>query len=84
MKRLLVNIQLEMDIPEDWEIVDHPDAIQSIKMPDGQYMYMSFLPMLTKEFKAGAEWNSECPDSFTEEVLDMVLDEEVVMKLELN
>lgn len=84
MKKLLVNIQLEMDVPNDWELVEHPDSIQSIKMSDGTYMYMSFLPMLTKDFKAGAEWSSECSDDFTEEVLDMVADEEVALKWEPN
>jgi len=40
--------------------------------------------MMTSDFKAGAEWSSECPDEFTEEVLDMVADEEVLMKLETD
>lgn len=84
MKKLLVTIQLELDIPDTWDLVDHPDQVQAIKMDNGQYMHMSFLPMMTTEFKAGAEWSSECPDKFTEEVLDMVADEEVLMKLELN
>lgn len=84
MKKLLVTIQVELDIPDTWDLVDHPDQVQAIKMGNGQYMHMSFLPMLTKDFKAGAEWSSECSDEFTNEVLDMVADEEVLMKLELN
>ncbi len=84
MKKLLVNIQLEMDVPDDWKLIEHPDSIQAVQMSDGTYRYMSFLPMLTKELHAGAEWSSECSDDFTEEVLDMVADEEVVMKWDSN
>lgn len=82
MKKLLVTIKLEMEIPEDWALVEHPDEIQAIKMNDGRYMYMSFLPMLTEQFSQGSEWSSECSDAFSDEVLNMVVDEDVMMKLE--
>lgn len=84
MKKLLVTIQVELDIPDTWELVEHPDQVQALKMDDGQYMHMSFLPMMTKEFNENAEWSSECSDEFTEKVLDMVLDEDVYMKLETH
>ncbi|WP_029148716.1 hypothetical protein [Methylophilus sp. 5] len=84
MKKLLVTIQVELDIPETWELVEHPDQVQAIKMDDGQYMHMSFLPMMTKDFNEDAEWSSECSDEFTEQVLDMVSDEDVYMKLETH
>jgi hypothetical protein len=84
MKKLLVTIKLEMEIPDDWELVEHPDEIQALKMDDGNYMYMSFLPMLTKQFVEGSEWSSECTDEFSDEVLNMVLEEDVIMKLEPN
>jgi len=84
MKKLLVTIQMELDIPDTWEVVEHPDQVQAIKMDDGQYMHMSFLPMMTKDFNEDAEWSSECSDEFTEKVLDMVSDEDVYMKLETH
>lgn len=84
MKKLLVTIKLELEIPDDWELVEHPDEIQALKIADNQYMYMSFLPMLTTQFDQGADWSSECSDEFSDEVLDMVIDEDVMMKLELN
>jgi len=84
MKKLLVTIQVELDIPDTWELVEHPDQVQALKMDDGQYMHMSFLSMMTKEFSENAEWSSECSDEFTEKVLDMVLDEDVYMKLETH
>lgn len=82
MKKLLVNVQLELEIPDTWELVEHPDEVQAIKLEDGRFMYMSFLPMFTSDAQAGAEWSSECSDEFSNEILDMVADEDVIMKLE--
>ncbi len=82
MKKLLVAIQLEMEVPDTWELIEHPDGVQAIKLDDGRLMYMSFLPMFTKDPNEGAEWSSECSDEFSEEILDMVSDEEVLMKYE--
>lgn len=84
MRKLLVTIQLELDIPNNWELVEHPDQVQAVKMDDGQYMHMSFLPMLTRDFSKEAEWSSECPDEFTESILDMVADEVVYMKVDTH
>lgn len=84
MKKLLVTVQVELDIPDSWTLVEHPDEVQAIKLDDGQFMYMSFLPMFTKDPHQGAEWSSECPDAFTESLLDMVADEEVLMKFETD
>jgi hypothetical protein len=84
MRKLLVTIQVELDIPDTWELVEHPDQVQAIKMDDGQYMHMSFLPMMTRDFTENAEWSSECSDEFTEKVLDMVEDEDVYMKLDTH
>jgi predicted house-cleaning noncanonical NTP pyrophosphatase (MazG superfamily) len=47
-------------------------------------MYMSFLPMFTKELVPESEWTSECSEKFTEEVVEMVQDEEVEMKIISN
>jgi len=84
MKKILVNVQVELDVPDSWQLVEHPDEVQAIKLEDGRFMYMSFLPMFTTDPNAGAEWSSECTDAFSEEILDMVADEEVLMKLETD
>ncbi|HSI44893.1 MAG TPA: hypothetical protein VK950_01850 [Methylophilus sp.] len=84
MKKILVTVQVELDIPDTWSLVEHPDEVQALKLDDGRYMYMSFLPMFTTELKEGAEWSSECTDEFSDELLDMVADEEVLMKFETD
>jgi hypothetical protein len=45
---------------------------------------MSFLPMFTKELEPESEWTSECSAEFAEEVVEMVQDEEVDMKIISN
>lgn len=82
MKKLLVAVQVELEVPDSWDLVEHPDEVQAIKLEDGRFMYMSFLPMFTTDPKEGAEWSSECSEEFSDELLDMVTDEEVLMKFE--
>lgn len=82
MKKLLVAVQVELEVPDSWDLVEHPDEVQAIKLEDGRFMYMSFLPMFTADPKEGAEWSSECSEEFSDDLLDMVTDEEVLMKFE--
>jgi hypothetical protein len=81
MKKLSVTIQVEFEVPDSWELVQHPDNIQAIKLDNGYYMDMSYAPMLTKDFSAGAQWTGECPYVFASELLNMIENEETSMKL---
>lgn len=80
MKNIKVTIVLDMEVPDDWEVVDHPDEIQAFKMTDGRCMYMSFLPMFSTEFHEQSTWTDESTDELTNEILEMVTDEHVTMK----
>ena len=84
MKKLQVTITLDMDIPEDWTLVDHPDGVPVLTVGDGRYMYMSFLPMFTNQLDPESDWTSECSSEFVEEVVEMVQGEDVAMKIVLN
>jgi len=84
MKKLQVTITLDMDIPDDWTLVDHPDGVPVLTVGDGRYMYMSFLPMFTDSLEPESDWTSECSDMFTVQVLDTVKDENVEMTIVLN
>lgn len=84
MKKLQVTITLDMDIPEEWTMVDHPDGVPVLEIGDGRYMYMSFLPMFAKELVPESDWSSECSTEFAEEVLEMVQGEDVEMKIIVN
>ncbi len=84
MKKLQVTITLDMDIPEDWMLLDHPDGVPVLAVGDGSYMYMSFLPMFTKELEPESNWTSECSDKFSDEIVEMVQGEDVKMKVIVN
>lgn len=84
MKKLQVTIDLEMNIPDEWTLTDHPDGVPVLTLGDGRYMYMSFLPMFTQELEPQSNWTSECSDQFSDEVVEMVEGEDVKMKIITN
>lgn len=84
MKRLQVTINLDMDIPDEWMLLDHPDGVPVLTLGDGRYMYMSFLPMFTQELEPQSNWTTECSDDFADEIVHMVQGEDVKMKIMAN
>lgn len=84
MKKLQVTITLDMDIPEEWTLLEHSDGVPVLNIGDGSYMYMSFMPMFTKELEPESDWTSECSDEFADEVVEMVQSEGVKMKIIVN
>jgi len=77
-KMLEVNIKLFIHAPDDWEIHKTSEATEVIKLPNGQYMDMTFTPMLAQDPEQ--EWTTEGTDELTEELLDLVDYEEVTFE----
>ena len=75
MKKLKVTIQLEMSVPDDWELVDTSEGTPVLSLPDGQFMDIAIEPL----FATDPEdlWSSTDDESVLDEVLDMVESEEV-------
>jgi hypothetical protein len=71
MKKLNVTIQLEMTVPDDWELVD----TSVIKLPDGKFMDIAIEPL----FAADPEdlWASTEDEDVLDDILDMVDSEAV-------
>ena len=84
MKNLQVTIKLDMEVPEDWQLRDHPDGVPVLTIGKGRYMYLSFLPMFTGQMAPESEWTSECSEAFSQAVVDMVEDEQVTMRFLTN
>lgn len=84
MKKLKVTIKLEMEIPDDWELVKHPCGNQALKIGESEFLDMTFLPMVTHSATDDAEWTDTYSDEFANEVLDMVQAEDVTMKHVVN
>ena len=75
MKKLLVTIQLEMSVPDEWELVETSEGTPVLKMPDGQFLDMAIEPL----FSTNPEetWSSTESEDELNGILDMVESEEV-------
>ena len=75
MKKLKVSIQLEMSVPDDWELVQTSEGGQVLKLPNDQFMDIAIEPL----FAADPEdtWSSTEDESVLNDVLDMVESEDV-------
>ena len=82
MKKLLVSIKLEMEVPDDWILEKTADGADVLNMGNGSFLDMSFEPLVTDD-KSGT-WMDNYDDEFANLVLDMVRSEETEMKLMLS
>jgi hypothetical protein len=70
MKNLTVLIRAELEIPDDWELVEHPSGIQVLKIGD-QFIDFDIAPLATRSLEADAEW-SDADEEIVGKVLDTV------------
>jgi len=70
MKKLSLELYAELEIPDDWELVEHPSGIFVLKVGD-RFVDFDITPLATKSAAADATWSDE-DEQFTDEVLDMV------------
>jgi hypothetical protein len=76
MKKLKVTIQLEMSVPDDWEMVETSEGTPVLKMADGQFMDLAIEPLFASDPEE--TWRSTDSDDELNNILDMVESEEVV------
>ena len=70
MKKLTIHIFAELKIPNDWEIVEHPNGSQVLKIGD-RYVDFDIAPLATESTDPDATWSDEDED-LTETILDAV------------
>ena len=82
MKKLNVTIQLEMSVPDDWELVQTSEGGQVLKLPDNQFMDIAIEPL----FASNPEetWASTEDDDVLNDILDMVESESVSYEFAKN
>ena len=75
MKTLKVTIELEMSVPDDWQLVQTSEGTQVIRMADGAFLDMAVEPL----FAANPEdvWSSTEDEDELNDILDMVDSEAV-------
>lgn len=75
MKKLHVTIELEMSVPDDWELSDTSEGTPVLKLPDGTYMDITVEPLFASDPED--TWSSTDDDDTLNDILDMVDSEEV-------
>ena len=70
MKKLSLQLNAELEIPDDWELVEHSSGIFVLKVGD-RFVDFDITPLVTVSNAPDATWSDE-DEEFTEEILDMV------------
>jgi hypothetical protein len=70
MKVLTVMIRAELEVPDDWEFVEHPSGIQVLKIGDN-YVDFDIAPLSTTSQSPDATW-TDSDVELVEQVLECV------------
>ena len=76
MKKLNVTINLQLSVPDDWELVETSEGTPVVKMPNGVFMDLAIEPLFASDPEE--TWSSTENDDELNDILDMVESEEVV------
>lgn len=81
MKKVNITITLGMEVPDNWDVVEHPDGILALDMGDGKFMDMTFTPVVTDNADENATWSTHYEDGFANKILDMVKEYDTEMEI---
>lgn len=70
MKKLVVTIQAELEVPDDWELAKHPSGITVLKIGEN-FVDFDLAPLTTTSSDPDAEW-SDADVEVVGKVLDAV------------
>lgn len=70
MKKLVVKIHAELEVPDDWELARHPSGISVLKVGD-HFVDFDLTPLATTSGDPDAEW-SDADNEVVGKVLDAV------------
>jgi hypothetical protein len=71
MKKLTVTLQVELEVPDHWQLVSHPSGIDVVQVGD-QYIDFDIAPLTTDSLDPDAEW-SDNDQVMVGEVLDAIV-----------
>jgi len=78
MKKLTVTLHAELEVPDDWELVEHPSGITVLKIGE-HFVDFDLAPLATTSLDPDAEWSDE-----NMEVVGAVLNAVVDLEAELE
>ena len=70
MKTLIVELHAELQVPDDWELVEHPSGMTVLKIGE-QYVDFDITPLSTTSDDPEAVWSDD-DQGLTSTVLDCV------------
>lgn len=79
MKNIAVTIQLELEVPDEWELTKTSEGVDVISMGNGQYLDLTFEPMVTDDVEG--TWTNSVDEDFMNSLLDIVVTEDVSYKI---
>lgn len=79
MKNIAVTIQLELEVPDEWELTKTSEGVDVIRMGNGQYLDLTFEPMVTDDVEG--TWTNSVDEEFMNSLLDTVVTEDVSYKI---
>ena len=82
MKKLTIKITAELDIPDDWELVDHEAGMQVLKVGD-RYVEFDITPLATDKNDAEAMWTDE-DEKLTNDILESISEFDSEMTITLR
>jgi hypothetical protein len=74
-KKLAVTITINLNVPDHWEVVSSSEGVEVLKTGEGEYLDLTFEPMVAKDIEA--EWSNAVSDEFIDTLFEMVEQEEV-------
>lgn len=78
MKTLTLVIRAELEVPDEWELVEHPSGAQVLKIGD-EFVDFDLAPLATRSTDPEAEWSDSSSD-----ILGKVLDTVVGIDVDLK
>jgi len=78
MKHLTVTIRAELEVPDDWMLVQHASGMHVLKIGD-EFVDFDLTPLATKVDAPEAEWSDRNAD-----LMDTVLETVVGVDVELD
>ena len=75
MKKLNVTIQLEMTVPDDWQLVETSEGTPVIQMADNKFLDLAIEPLFANDPED--TWSSTEDEELLNDILDLVESEEV-------
>lgn len=80
MKALTVLIRAELEVPDDWELVEHPSGMQVLKIGD-RFVDFDIAPLATQSSDPEAEWTDD-DATIVGTVLDAVVGIDVALEVQ--